>query len=233
MRARSCDSRDDSCDDSCDIPCDSRDDSCDDSCDSRDGSIPVKMILLTGRSQSGKSTVARYLVEKHGYKEFALGDGLKRFIVDMYEILHKLDGIDRIALNDLHSDSKEKYRRHMQLIGTDLCRRSLYKHIWCTVLEHELKTYIRSQTGQINIVISDIRFLDEHEYFRDMYINGYNIDISTLSLLRLDTDEMTHESETECDQIIYDYIILNDGSVAYLLSEVDRILGAINGLYAV
>jgi dephospho-CoA kinase len=42
----------------------------------------IKIIGLSGRADSGKTTVARYLVEQYGFVRTAFGDPLKQMLLD-------------------------------------------------------------------------------------------------------------------------------------------------------
>ena len=52
----------------------------------------MKVLALNGFKQSGKDTIAQYLVENHGYQRLAFGDGLK-------DLTCKLYTVDREALD--------------------------------------------------------------------------------------------------------------------------------------
>ena len=100
----------------------------------------MKNIILSGHINSGKSTVANYLVEKYNYAKFSLGDEVKLFICDLFTVLHSLNNdIPIINLADLYSrDKKEQYREYMQLIATDVIRNYFGNDIWVECLKRKI-----------------------------------------------------------------------------------------------
>jgi adenylate kinase family enzyme len=168
-------------------------------------------IILLGHINSGKTTVANYIAQKYNYNHYALGDGVKVFIVDLFKILHKLDhNIDEIELKDLYDRSKkEKYRQCMQLISTDLVRKYFGEDIWINFLKNKVKE---------PYVIDDIRFKEEYEFFKDNSIS--------IKIKRPDELNMNHISEHDVDDIKTDYTIINDSDLESLYYKIDCILNS-------
>lgn len=124
---------------------------------------------LTGLAGHGKSTVANYLVEQHGFVRFSLAGPLKA----MARRINPIIGADGIRLNDafdtLGGDEAQvkalypEYRRFLQGLGTDGIRtiddefwtRALDKSIWESVHTH--------------FVIDDVRFPNEARAFNNLW----------------------------------------------------------------
>ena len=100
-------------------------------------------LLIIGKAGSGKSTLSNYLVKKYNFKQFALGDNVKHFISNMTNILHNIDtNINEIKIEELFDvETKKKYRKHMQQIGTDLCQKWFGKTVWCEITNKQIKIY--------------------------------------------------------------------------------------------
>lgn len=66
---------------------------------------------------------------------------------------------------------KLRYRQYYQLIGTECCRKVFGNDFWCDrANEYIQKKDIPTLTGMLDyIIISDIRFQNEYEYFIDRY----------------------------------------------------------------
>jgi len=174
-------------------------------------------IILSGHINSGKSTVANYLSKKYGYTKYALGDGVKSFISDLYRFLHILDNnIPTISLNDLYSrEEKEKYRKHLQLLSTDLIRNYFGEDVWVNYLKNKIDKY--------PFVIDDIRFKNEYFTFKNFTKNVISIKIKGNN-----EKESTHISEHDVDDIKFDYEIENTNNLPELYSKIDEIINNIN-----
>ena len=173
-------------------------------------------IIILGHINSGKSETAKYIQEKYGYTIYSLGDGVKNFIVDMFAILHEInpEKYETIELNDLYNrDTKEDYRKHMQLIATDLCRRYFGSDVWINYLKQKL---IYSS----KYIIDDIRFKSEYEAFKHSAVS--------IRLIRDCELSSNHISEHELDDIVANYNIINNGSINDLHLMIDKIMREIS-----
>lgn len=168
----------------------------------------MKNILLIGHINSGKTTIAKYLEEHYGYKKFSLGDGVKKFVVHLYEILNELEGIEKINLNDLYDrEKKEHYRKHLQLLSTELMRKEFGKNIWIDYLKNNISS---------PYVIDDIRFKEEYETFKEN-----SIVIKVERDLEIKSD---HISEHDLDDLKPDYVIYNNYDLGILYKAIDLII---------
>lgn len=96
-------------------------------------------ILINGRGGSGKTEIANYLVENHGYTEIILADPI-------YEIAQKYFGM------------KDKNRKLLQDIGQNL--RDIDPDIW---IKYAIK--IIDSEPQDKYVLSDVRQENEYDNF--------------------------------------------------------------------
>ena len=170
----------------------------------------MTILLLVGEAESGKSFMTKYILDNYNdYVEFALGDKLKHLT---FEIL-KLFDIPINSLAELYNiNTKNKYRHYLQKIGTECCRKIFGENIWCDAIAKDITKCVKN--GK-NIIISDIRFMNEQQYFIRKY-NEHNIKIYTIKVNRTDgynglsQKEREHQSEMEINNIKYDFVVNND-----------------------
>jgi dephospho-CoA kinase len=101
----------------------------------------LKLSLCNYIAGSGKSTIAKYLVDNHGFKEYALADGI-------YEIAEKYYGM------------KLKDRKLLHHIGEKL--REFDPMLWISYTLERIK-----EDGHERVVITDTRKLLEMSYLKE------------------------------------------------------------------
>lgn len=186
----------------------------------------MSLILLSGNAEAGKSTMAKYIVENYdNYIEFALGDKLKELT---FELL-KLFNISINSIEDLYNvELKKKYRKYLQQIGTECCRKVFGDNFWCEMLSKDINEIIINK-GK-NIIISDIRFINEYQYFMEHYqniINVHSVMIKRFNSNDLTSEQKCHISESQIDKIQCDYVIENDMTNKFF-NDIDNIMKKIN-----
>ncbi|MDY7043622.1 AAA family ATPase [Virgibacillus sp. M23] len=105
----------------------------------------MKVSLCNYIAGAGKSTIANYLVSQHGFKEYALADGI-------YEIANKYFGM------------KDKNRKLLHYVGEKL--REDYPLLWVNYTLNRIE-----EDGHNRVVITDTRKLLEYSYLQEM---GWN-----------------------------------------------------------
>lgn len=158
----------------------------------------MSIILVTGKSGSGKSTLSKYIVDNYdSYIEVALADKLKQLTFKLLQLFNvKIDSID-----DLYNvNTKNKYRKYLQNIGTECCRDVFGDDFWCDMLKLDLSK---------NIIISDIRYVNEMNYFMNKYSDH---DIISIKVVKKNSSTTfnNHSSELDTDQLQTDFTIEND-----------------------
>lgn len=127
----------------------------------------MQVVGLTGFAGSGKSTVAAYLVEQHGFTRLSFAAPLKKMLRTLNPIMGNL-GHQPIRLSELFAygfneqslkESKDfgaEYRRLLQVLGTD-CIRAVDEHFWVNAATAQMT----DDNGKY--VFDDARFPNEAE----------------------------------------------------------------------
>lgn len=184
----------------------------------------MKIIGLSGHAKSGKSTVAKYIssylhTKNIKTKELAFATPLK----EICKILYNLSD------DDLNIQSKKEQiipylgvspRTILQKFGTEIGRdilplvikTNIKESIWIWNLNQQIL-----MDQNINYIVSDVRFQDEQNLIKKY--NGISIKI-----VRDNNVNMNHPSESEQDNMKFDYIILNNDSLEELYYKIRIIL---------
>lgn len=148
------------------------------------------IIGLTGFDGSGKTTVAKYLQEEHGFTIISFADELKRLLM----ILDPIVGVDEdedsrgvtiaypVRLSDFVDDRGEfhehdlktqypEYRRLLQAFGTDVVRDGMGEDTWADILYQRLldmadKAITKGEP--MRVVVPDVRFHNEADAVRNL-----------------------------------------------------------------
>lgn len=171
------------------------------------------IILICGKSMSGKTTLADFIYSKYNFLIYNLADLLKQLI---FKIL-KFFNIDINSIDDLYQyHVKEQYREYLQYIGTEIFREIFGENFWCEQLYKKIKN-----NNNKSICIADIRFQNEIDYFKNKFKN----ECISILLIRNDSQndiKQIHISE-KCN-LKTDYIYINRGTKNDLYKYIDDIL---------
>ena len=157
------------------------------------------IISLSGKKQSGKSSVAKYLVEKYGFIEVSWANPLKEIIG------RQLFGLTTEQLYGTTADREkiDQYwnlspREILQKVGTDLFRIHFMDDFWVRIGVEKIKNEVAS--GH-NVVISDTRFPNELKAIENL--GGKTIRMKRPDYISGDY----HLSETALDDASFEYDI--------------------------
>jgi dephospho-CoA kinase len=174
---------------------------------------------------SGKSEVAKHLVNNHRFKLIKFAAPLK----DMTRVLlHHLgvhhSDVERHVEGDLKEhpvalwDRSITARRIMQTLGTEW--RNMIDHdLWIEIARERIETWL---TMGHNVVVDDMRF--EHEMRAILEMGG-----RTVRVFR-DGVKVTskHSSEGSLDAFNLDFNISNNGTLDDLYGVVDKLMEKLN-----
>src|ERR1041385_511621 len=170
----------------------------------------MNIIGLSGKKQSGKNQVARFITKIYKNKiilETAFADELKLEVADACNTT-----VDEIQLH------KDTYRNLLQLWGTNYRRKFYGEDYWIKKLLFKISNSVADIT-----IITDVRFLNEAQMVKQ--IGGYLVRIERPSdSVLIDR----HPSEIELDDYKkFDFIIKNDGTLDDLYVQTRKMLATI------
>lgn len=197
------------------------------------GRSMMKLIGIVGARGAGKSTIAKYLCERHGWTEMSFADPLKQGVMHMF-------GLRSEQVYD--PDCKEivdpfwgvSPRDLLQVVGTELMRERLALHfpqtapVWIRALDRRLQ----EMDSDDKVVISDVRFPDEVQYVRERggeiwYVvrEGFGQDdahVSERLAKAFSLCSSERSSRLAIDFGSADHVLTNDGDIAGLHDRIDR-----------
>ena len=184
----------------------------------------MKVIMINGKSMSGKDTVANIMKEK-------LESSGKRVLVMHFADLVKYYATQYFNWN---GEKDEAGRGLLQEIGTTVMR-SHYPEYWAEIIGKFIDAYTIPERSFFDyILIPDWRFVNEYEVVYD-YAAIQNNKTITIRVNRYVNDELfinpnmtgeqlIHISECELDNFAFDWIIENRGTIEDLGDSIDEIL---------
>lgn len=173
------------------------------------------LIGISGKKFAGKDAIANRLVDKHGFRKLAFADPLKEVCRVVY---HLSDGQLFGSLKEIKDPrwQDQTPRELFQITGTAF--RNINLNIWINSLNIKLNQL--TIQGVTNIVISDVRFLNEIHFFQQNLGLLWKVNRETQS-----NEFNDHISETELDTFNnWNQIIDNNSSLRELYSKVDLAL---------
>ena len=116
------------------------------------------------------------------------------------------------------------YRDFLQKLGTDAMREGLHENVWVNALMSDYHPPKMDQYYPSKWIITDMRFPNEMDAVKDK--QGITIHVSKGYVLTGDLENLNniHASETALDGYIFDYYIVNDGTIEELIKKVRQIL---------
>ncbi len=166
------------------------------------------LIGISGKRETGKSSLAKALVKNHGFIRLSLADPLKLMCQELY-------GLTNEQLFGTEKETPTKYRRtdgsyftpRDILIREGCLKRSIDPFFWCKQLHEQLENYSMDSTAS-NFVIDDIRFVNEIHYFNKLGAKFVRLERSQRAIGKAALDDL---SECELDSYKdWDSILLED-----------------------
>lgn len=176
------------------------------------------IIGLTGYAQSGKDTVASFLVEHYGYTRVAFADKIRELLYEQNPIVscghtgYLKDLVDLVGWEE--AKKNPQVRRLLQTLGVG-SRKVFGDNHWI------VEAYKGMDIGS-NYVITDVRFANEAEWVKTFNGDIWRVTRSGVGPVN------GHVSESELESISYDALITNDGDLKDLFSEVAEAI-VVNG----
>lgn len=164
------------------------------------------IIGLTGYAQSGKDSVAKVLVQNYGFQRIAFADKIRELLYQMNPIISTVanepmylrGAVDRDGW-DVTKQSQE-VRRLLQDLGVGA------RHVFGD--NHWVVEALKSIDRENNYVITDVRFMNEAEWVKDVY-NGILWSVDRPGVRAVNN----HISEREMEAYPVDAILKNSGTL--------------------
>lgn len=181
---------------------------------------PMLIALISPAMGSGKSTVARYLVARHGFALLKFAGPLK----NMTRSLLRDIGNDRATVERMvEGDLKEVQvpglgctpRWLMQSLGNEWGRQYIREDLWVRLTAMAV---MKRLSSGVSVVIDDMRYRNEYDAIREM--GGKIVRIVRPGVERIGD----HASEGALDEAAVDGEICNDSSLADLCIRAGELL---------
>lgn len=176
------------------------------------------LIGISGKAGSGKTTAAEYLIKNYNFVEYSFSIPIKNMLCTMLDCdLMTLEKYKES--NEILIETGTTLRKLLQTLGTDWGRNIINSNIWI----YPAKKFIIENKNK-NIVISDVRFLNEIESIYNL--DGRMIYIQRDNINRLINEDFNHESENGLDILFNnnnssDKYIENNYDIKYLYNEIN------------
>jgi len=202
----------------------------------------MKIILISGRKQNGKDSIADYLVKFKGYSKKSFASELKKMSAKIIPLLFDDNkSLKETEEKDFENEDFKKqiisskyntniitFRLFLQLFGTDFVRK-INNDFW---IDKTITNIEKSKKDKI--VISDTRFKNEiykiKDYFGEENVTTIRVErnYSFPTKIKYAFDfilKSVHISERDLDFFKFDYFIKNNDDLKSLYSKIEDIIG--------
>ena len=158
----------------------------------------MKIIIISGKSGSGKSVAAAYLKKR-------LEDETNKVIITSFSKYLKIYAKEII---DWDEKNKEEVRTFLQEIGDTIRDDMNYPYFLIDRMYKDIEVYSRfCQT----VIIDDARLVEELEFFKNAFEYCYLIHLYNTQKSKLNELQKSHNTEIELDSYQkFDYTICSD-----------------------
>lgn len=179
------------------------------------------IIGLGHQARVGKDAVAEILVEEHGFKRIGFADALKQMALKINPIVNEYGVEYREELGSYGSetakDTNPNIRIFLQRLGNE-ARHTFGEGCWVDVVRDRMHRGNAFTQIEDDWVISDMRYENEAEYVKGN--GGWTVNVRRPGIGAANG----HISEHALDDLVYDFILDNDGRLEDLHSKVTFLL---------
>lgn len=168
------------------------------------------IIGFSGRKGSGKSFFSSYLVKTYGFKELSFAGPLKKGLKHIFNLTEE-QLTDPIKKEEFIPRLNASPRQLMQWMGTDVIREefnnkfSYRGSVWVDNVREQIRR-LRKENRDVNIVISDVRFMNEVDMIHEL--GGIIVNVITPRELLEYGPNDRHKSEMQ--ELDFDHRLIND-----------------------
>ncbi|MEJ2151583.1 MAG: hypothetical protein P8Y29_01200 [Gemmatimonadota bacterium] len=164
----------------------------------------LSRLAVGGRMQVGKTTAADYLVERYGFRKYALADPIKQIAARSFG----WDGA-----------KDDRGRRLLQEIGT--VGRNYDPQLWLDRFAGKIST-----ADGDRLVVDDLRLALEVEYLERLGFACIQIVRAPERITTLPPElaRQQHETEVELERLRFDYRLENNGTFEELFAQIDALM---------
>jgi len=187
--------------------------------------IMPQVVCISGKRGHGKSTLAQYLINVHGYQELTFAGPLKKGCQAIFGLSDQ-QVHDPVAKEIVDPFWKVTPREILQICGTELFRNRLSEllpscsSIWIRTLIRQLSSLPRDA----KVVITDCRFPDEWKAMQS--IGALMVRVVRPGYVA-DEKFASHTSETALDDYnLYtpDVLLYNDTNIEDLVKQCENVV---------
>ncbi len=184
------------------------------------------IIGICGKKRSGKDTVADILVKEYGFSKYAFADPIKEICkTAFFWDDERMNGLDKEVYDPQWGLSP---REAMQRIGTELFQVELGEYLpnfkeinGRSLWVRRFKYWYENINDNQNVVVSDVRFLHEHQILK-------SLDFVFLKIERPSTISDSHASESAIDSLSYDHLIKNNQGLGDLAIKTHQLVNILS-----
>jgi hypothetical protein len=173
------------------------------------------IIGISGYAQSGKDTIANYLVKNYGFVKISFADPIREALIRLDPKITIADmrgvslasAVAGLGWENVKADSPEA-RELLQKMGTEVGRDMFGKDFWVN------QAMLKARQHE-NVVFADVRFENEAQSILEASGAVWRVSKPDVEAVN------RHISETSLDSYKFDKYIYNIGSLEELYSTVD------------
>lgn len=177
------------------------------------------LIGLTGPARTGKSTTAHHLMLEHGFQAYAFADPMRDALMALFQL--EPEDFEGAAKEEPIGWLGRSPRQLMQLLGTEWGRHMISANLWVDLAEQHLDAIANASWATPPFVISDVRFENEADFIRKR--GGVIVHLQRFDAPRVNA----HASETDVSLHKHDLVLVNDGDLSSLFSQIKGLLDSV------
>jgi hypothetical protein len=174
------------------------------------------IIGLSGYAGSGKDTIAKVLIDNHGYRRVAFADAIREAIYILNPIIkenYRVQGlVDAYGWDKAKVDNPE-LRRLLQVYGSEVGREKYGHGFWIN------QVLVGITDSNDKVVITDVRFPNEASAIK-MYNKAQIWRVARPGVVPINS----HISEIAMDTYRHDHTIINDSGKNDLEKTIELLL---------